>query len=296
MATTIYHRNEDDVMNAGVQVIKALSKLFPKPLHPFNMSNDGKKSYAEWQYDKGEKTIDFYLEHFSTKEMFKGKTVLDMGCGAAGKTLYYAGLGAKKIVGTDIVPSYKAESEKLAQKLGYQDIFSFVLGDATSLPFESETFDTIMMNDFMEHIDNPTAALAEAFRLLRPRGRIYINFPPYYHPFGAHLSDAINIPWVHLFFSDKTLINAYRQMISSLPDAQSRIDLRISEDKYGDDYFSYVNKMTIKKFRKLLLEIQLSPIYYKETPLRWYLKQLAISPLKEFFVRMVVCVLEKPDL
>ena len=41
--------------------------------------------------------------------MFKDKTVADIGCGAAGKSLYYASLGAKKVLGVEILAKYEAE-------------------------------------------------------------------------------------------------------------------------------------------------------------------------------------------
>ena len=61
----------------GEAVLKKINPLFPKQVHPFNLANNGEQTYAEWQYEKGEDTIKFYLEKFTTDEMFKDKTVLD---------------------------------------------------------------------------------------------------------------------------------------------------------------------------------------------------------------------------
>ena len=66
------------------------------------------------------------------------------------------------------------------------------------------------MNDAMEHVADPEGVLKEVLRVLNKKGKLYVNFPPYNHPFGAHLSDAIYIPWVHMFFSEKTLIKSYK--------------------------------------------------------------------------------------
>ena len=60
------------------------------------------------------------------------------------------------------------------------------------------------MNDAMEHVDEPEKVLDECYRILKKDGKVYLNFPPYNHPYGAHLSDAIGMPWVHVFFSRKT--------------------------------------------------------------------------------------------
>ncbi len=272
----------------------ALNRLFPLPVHPFNLQNEGKESYAMWQYKRGANTIAFYTERYTPQEMFQDKVVLDVGCGAGGKTMYYASQGVAKIVGMDIVPHYKEEAEALAQELGYADRFTFVVGDAAETGFPENSFDTIIMNDAMEHVDRPDLVLAEVRRILKPGGRLYVNFPPYYHPFGAHLSDLIAIPWVHMFFSEGTLVAAYKQLCKTVPDGDDRIAFRISTNKQGKEYFSYINHMTIKWFDRLRLQAGMKQAYYREVPLRGFLKPLANLPLfKECFVKMVVCVFEK---
>ncbi|MBS5144414.1 MAG: class I SAM-dependent methyltransferase [Butyricicoccus pullicaecorum] len=272
----------------------ALNRLFPLPIHPFNLQNEGKESYAMWQYERGANTIAFYTERYTPEEMFQDKVVLDVGCGAGGKTMYYASQGVAKIVGMDIVPYYKEEAEALAKQLGYADRFTFVVGDAAQTGFEENSFDTIIMNDAMEHVDRPDLVLAEVRRILKPGGRLYVNFPPYYHPFGAHLSDLIAIPWVHMFFSEDTLVAAYKELCKTVPDGDDRISFRISKNAQGKEYFSYINHMTVKRFDGLRAQAGLKQAYYREVPLRGFLAPLAKLPLlKECFVKMVVCVFEK---
>ncbi len=278
----------------GKKLLYAMNRCFPKPVHPFNLQNEGQGSYAMWQYERGRDTIAFYLEHYTTQEMFQDKVVLDVGCGAAGKTMYYASQGVKKIYGMDIVEHYKADAEQLADQLGYRDVFEFVTGDAAHTDFEDNTFDTIIMNDAMEHVARPDLVLQEVRRVLKPGGRLYVNFPPYYHPFGAHLSDLISIPWVHMFFRERTLVEAYKELCSTVPDGDERIAFRISENEKGEEYFSYINHMTIRWFQKIKRDCGLNPVYYREVPLRRYFAPLAHIPLvKECFVKMVVTVFEK---
>jgi ubiquinone/menaquinone biosynthesis C-methylase UbiE len=276
------------------KVCMAINKLFKLPVHPFNLHNEGKKTYAQWQYEKGIDTIKFYLKHNTADEMFKDKVVLDIGCGAGGKTVYYASLGVKKIRGLEILEKYREEAENLAKAHNLADKFEFVPGDAADMPFEDETFDTIIMNDAMEHVDKPEKVIEECYRVLKKDGRLYLNFPPYNHPYGAHLSDAVGIPWVHVFFSEKTLIKAYKELVKDLPDGQDRIDFRISKKEDGSEYFSYINKMSIKRANKILQNSKFHLEYYKEEPLRSFFKYPAKLPfLKEFLVKMVVCVLKK---
>mgnify|MGYP000886957706 CR=1 FL=1 len=271
-----------------------VNKLFKLPVHPFNLNNEGKKTYAQWQYEKGMDTIKFYLKHSTVDEMFKDKVVLDIGCGAGGKTVFYASKGVEKIVGIEILDKYRKEAESLATEYNLKDKFEFVAGDAASMPFENEMFDTIIMNDAMEHVDKPEEVLEECYRILKKDGKLYLNFPPYNHPYGAHLSDAVGIPWVHVFFSEKTLIRTYKELVKNLPDGKERIDFRISRKEDGTEYFSYINKMSIKRANRILNNSSFKIEYYSEEPLRSIFKYPAKMPfLKEFLVKMVVCVLKK---
>lgn len=283
-------------MAVSTAIIKIANKIFPKVVHPFNLENAGQKTYAEWQFDKGADTVKFFSEKYKPLTMFEGKNVLDVGCGAAGKSLYYIKIGAKRVTGVDIVPSYEREAMQLAAKLGYSRSFNFICASAEALPFPNNTFDTIIMNDAMEHVSNPEAVLTEMLRLVRPEGHIYINFPPYGHPFGAHMSDVINLPWAHFFFTEKALIDAYRELVEPLPDGKERLGLRITTDRFGRDHIGYINRMTISRFRKMLKDMKIKPQYYNEVPLRNFLTPLTkIGIVKEAFVKMVVCVIIKHD-
>jgi len=277
-----------------VKAILAFNKLFKPVKHPFNMANEGEMTYAEWQFEKGADTIKCFGAKYKPYEMFENKHVLDLGCGAAGKSLYYLTLGAERVVGVDIIERYEREASDFAKKLDFSEKFLFLKASAVNLPYPDNVFDSIIMNDFMEHTAEPEQTIAEAYRIIAPGGRIYINFPPYGHPYGAHLSDLIAIPWVHKFSSEKDLIGAYKILAKDLPDEKERLNLRFSRGEDGREHIAYINKMTLKRFKKTLSLLELEPVYYIELPLRKWLAPLTKLPfLRESFVRMAVCVIEK---
>lgn len=281
-------------MSLSIYICKQVNKIFPLPIHPFNLNKDKIKTYSQWQFEKGFDTIKYYMDASNTDKMFQNKIVLDIGCGAGGKTIYYASLGVKKIYGLEILEKYKNEALRLAVEKGLSEKFEFVCQDAAKISFSDDYFDTVIMNDAMEHIDKPIDVLNECYRILKPGGKLYINFPPFNHPFGAHLSDVIGVPWIHLFFSDKTLIEIYKDLVKDLPDGKERIEFRISSDSTGNEYFSYINKMTIKRFKLLIEQSHFKIFFYNEVPLRNILAIPARIPfLKECFVKMVVCILQK---
>ena len=97
-----------------------------------------------------------------------------------------------------------------------------------------------------------------------------------------------------MFFSEDTLVAAYKELCKTVPDGDDRINFRISTNAQGKEYFSYINHMTIKRFDGLRANAGMKQAYYREVPLRGFLAPLAKLPLlKECFVKMVVCVFEK---
>lgn len=52
-----------------------------------------------------------------------------------------------------------------------------ILADAYSIPLDDETFDTALMGEVLEHLERPQDGLNEAFRLLRPSGKLLLTTP-----------------------------------------------------------------------------------------------------------------------
>lgn len=52
-----------------------------------------------------------------------------------------------------------------------------VLADAKKLPFRSNTFDTAIMLQVLEYIDEPSTGIHEVFRVLKPKGKFILSIP-----------------------------------------------------------------------------------------------------------------------
>ena len=62
----------------------------------------------------------------------------------------------------------RAEAEKMAESLDW------IVGDAMALPFDDATFDVYTISFGIRNVTRPQDALAEAFRVLKPGGRLMV--------------------------------------------------------------------------------------------------------------------------
>ena len=118
-----------------------------------------------------------------------GARVLDVGCGTGAQLVAYRRLGCR-LFGLDSSPSMLDQARK--QLGGSADL---MLGDASSVPFPSTTFDLVlsMLTLHGMPLDTRVCALSEMKRLLIPGGRaLLIDFHPGpYRPLRGWFSRAV---------------------------------------------------------------------------------------------------------
>ena len=119
-----------------------------------------------------------------------GMQVIDIGCGRGEILLHCAQRGARSW-GLD----YAREAVVLTRELLgasagalERDLIGVQQANAAQLPFASERADLVFMLDVVEHLypDELKAALDEAWRILRPGGRLVVHTMPnlWYYRFG----------------------------------------------------------------------------------------------------------------
>ena len=95
--------------------------------------------------------------------------VLDVATGPGSLAAVAAERGADEVVGVDI------SSEMLALAKPITDTHpgvSFMQGDAAALPVADASFDAVIIAFGLLHLPSPQSAIAEAFRVLKPGGRL----------------------------------------------------------------------------------------------------------------------------
>lgn len=94
--------------------------------------------------------------------------VLEVGCGTGVLTRALARWpNVEIVVGVDPAASLIIEARRLASDLAN---VTFKEADGRSLPFKDSEFDVVVFDSTLSHVPGPERALAEAFRVLRPKG------------------------------------------------------------------------------------------------------------------------------
>jgi ubiquinone/menaquinone biosynthesis C-methylase UbiE len=98
-----------------------------------------------------------------------GERVLDVGCGTGGTTAELArAVGASgDVLGVDIAEPLVAAAR--AQKLANG---TFEVGDATTFPFQAQSFDLVFSRFGVMFFGDPVAAFRNVHRALKPNGRL----------------------------------------------------------------------------------------------------------------------------
>ena len=87
--------------------------------------------------------------------------------------------------------------------------------DIHAIPFEDSTFDSVMCNHVMEHVDDDILAMKEIFRVLKPGGWAIVQIP-FFNPVSATT------------FEDKSITNPKEREVAFGQDDHVRL--------YGLDY------------------------------------------------------------
>ena len=102
--------------------------------------------------------------------------ILDVGCGAGFLSNHLGSLG-HDVTGLDA----SQDALEVAARHDPGHTVRYQKGDALKLPFGDASFDVVCAMDFLEHLENPGQAIAEAARVLRPSGLFF------FHTFNRNL-------------------------------------------------------------------------------------------------------------
>jgi SAM-dependent methyltransferase len=120
--------------------------------------------------------LDEYLRMFA-RVGGQGASILEVGSGTGLTCILFALLGAREVVGLELLPGEVALAEQFKAEIDPDLPVSFVVGDAAQpLPFPDGRFDAVLLVEVASHVV-PTdlrTFFAEMLRVLRPGGTLYL--------------------------------------------------------------------------------------------------------------------------
>ena len=174
-----------------------------KPLHPEEKLQQEFNRWAE--AGEGEKMrthhLDIAQKTIRLMDLRPGERVLDLGCGSGWATRLLAPLVAGtpessgQVVGLDIsdqmIRQARAESKEFKNVL-------FLCGSAQQIPWEGNFFDKVLSIESFYYYPDQGRALQELFRVMAPRGRLFILINLYKdNPYSLQWVDKLRVP-VHV--------------------------------------------------------------------------------------------------
>jgi ubiquinone/menaquinone biosynthesis C-methylase UbiE len=101
----------------------------------------------------------------------KGKSVLDVGCGAGGIALHLIEHhDAGHVTGFDIEAPVILRAREQAVAKGLSERATFVQAPPGPLPFAAETFDAVFSKDALLHVPDKDSLFSDILRVLKPSG------------------------------------------------------------------------------------------------------------------------------
>jgi len=151
----------------------------------------------------------------------------EYGKGECGISLLDIGTGNGEIA-RYLSQFYHVVSVDIVDQRDVCDGFTFVQVNGIALPFADKSFDVVISNHVIEHVENADLHLSEIKRVLKDDGLVYLATPNRFWPWEAHNA----IPLLHY-----------------LPAAQFNRLLKVL-DRYQEDVFLMTWWMLNRKMKK----------------------------------------------
>lgn len=146
-------------------------------------------AYTRWSetYDS-DRNLTRDLDHRATQDALANlrfKNIMELGCGTGKNTAFFTQLG-RRILALDFSPGMLRQAQA---KIRSDRVF-FVVADLTKpWPCKEETFELIVCNLVLEHIEDLDAVFAEVSRALKSGGQFFLSE---LHPFRQYKGTKAN--------------------------------------------------------------------------------------------------------
>jgi len=212
-------------------------------------------------------------------DVVRDATVLDFGCGAGWQAVaMYKECRARRVVGIDINEAWLDAAKSLAEVENCSREVTF----GREVPAELHgRFDVAFSIGSFEHCGDPAAILEQMRNEVRPGGSVVITFAePWLSHNGAHMGFFTKVPWVNIWFSEKTVLRVRERF-------RNDGATRYNEVEGG------LNRMTLSKFERIIAGSGMSVNYVKCYSTKGVPLVDRLPLVRELLVSAVTCSLRR---
>jgi ubiquinone/menaquinone biosynthesis C-methylase UbiE len=102
----------------------------------------------------------------------KDTRVVDFCSGLGGPSRYFAHRYGADVTGIELTPARVKGAEELTRRVGLQNSVRVIEGNVMQVPLSDTSVDVVISQEALLHVPDKERALAEAYRILKPGGRI----------------------------------------------------------------------------------------------------------------------------
>lgn len=171
--------------NFAILVVLTMAQLME--IKPYSDASSDKKEQVAimfdriaFRYDLLNHLLSFNIDRYWRKKLVRliGRhhpaTILDIAAGTGDLSLLAAARLHVPVVASDFSQEMLRIAERKIREKGYGNLIKCVPADAEALPFDSDSFDAVMVAFGVRNFSNPEKGLLEMFRVVSPGGIVAI--------------------------------------------------------------------------------------------------------------------------
>lgn len=169
-------------------------------------------------------------------------SVLEIGCGEGGNLKPFMDIGCKRVVGVDMAPIRIEQAKDFFSDHSNVENIELINSDIYEIK-DLGQFDVIITRDVLEHIHGQEKFMEFVKRFIKPGGKFFLGFPPWYNPFGGHQQIAHNkflskLPFIHI-----APVFMYKFILKMFGEKKNVVDFLLETKEVG---------ISIERFEKIL--------------------------------------------
>jgi ubiquinone/menaquinone biosynthesis C-methylase UbiE len=176
----------------------------------------------------------------------KGTRVVDFCAGLGGPARYFAHRYGADVTGIELTPARVKGADDLTRRVGLQKKVRVLEGNVMQVPLPDASTDVVLSQEALLHVPDKERALAEAYRILRPGGRIALTDWVAHRPLSSADKELM---WQGMAVSNLYSLQAYADIIRRAGFAINSV-----EDLTVD--WGVILKQRLAMYRKLREEAQ----------------------------------------